>query len=71
MFTFAATKLQKTMSEIWEIIKIVYEPCDSILQTAFVWILKTLFFLGFFRWFYLLIKDALDDRSHLPWYGWF
>ena len=71
MFTFAAIKLQETMSEIWEIIKIVYEPCDSILQTAFVWTLQTFVFFCMIRWFYLLIKDALDDRSHLPWYGWF
>ena len=59
------------MSEIWEIIKIVYEPCDSILQTAFVWTLQTLLFFAYFRWIYLLIKEALDDRVHLPWYGWF
>lgn len=71
MFTFAANKLQETMSEIWEIIKIVYEPCDSILQTAFVWTLKTLLFIGMIRLFYLCIKEILDDNSHLPWYGWF
>lgn len=61
------------MTNIWEIIKIIYEPADGIGLTIFQWSLKTICIIALLRLFYKLMKACFtdDDGGYLPWWVWF